>query len=476
MFEKTAQSDPAYNGKFIVGVTSTGIYCLPTCPARSPKPENVQFFYSEAEAQNAGLRACKRCKPNDFYRDFDPDLEAMKEVVGRIRLEPGDFKDIPEVSARSGIGLTKLNQLFRRHYHATPAVFLNRVRIARACDELSGGETTVLDIANSVGFDSLSAFNENFLKLTGLTPTKYRNLGKETHFELQLPADYRPEFFLSLVERDQEGVMERVTGSKITKALAIDAAGVLLHIELKENEVRCEVEGVASREEFRKLHAIVVRMLGLAQDPGPFERKCEEQGLERLIRGRRGLRIPQSAEPFEGLVWAIVGQQVNVIFATQLRRALAELCGVKIGDFIAHPTAAQIAALDYSDLTPLKFSRRKAEYLIDTARLIVSGEMPFDDFSDDPASEVEKRLMAVRGLGVWSVNYLMLRAFGFADCTPLGDTGLRSAIHRFHCLEAQPTPEIVSRLMEGFAPYRSLATYHLWHTLSEKPEPAAVEP
>ena len=470
MLGNISKGDKTFNGKFIVGVKTTGIYCLPSCPARTPKPENIEFYSSPSEARSAGLRACKRCKPDDFYRDFDPDLEKMKLATAKIRLDPGAFADISAVSDEYEIGLTKLNSLFRLHYHLTPAAFLSRCRISKACDLLSRHESqeeTILSISNAVGYESLSAFNENFRRQTGMTPTEFRQLGHSDSFTLKLPADYRKEFFFQLQERDREGLMERVEGNKITKALAINSKGVLLHLDFKEGNVDCRVEGQARREDYFKLHAIVIRMLGLTQDPAPFERKCEEQGLEGLIQPRRGMRIPQSAEPFEGLVWAIVGQQVTVAFATQLRRYLAELCGTKIGDFIAHPTAEQIAGLEYEQLMPLKFSRRKAEYLIDTARMIVSGALPFDDYANYPASQVEKELMAVRGLGVWSVNYLMLRAFGFGDCTPLGDTGLRSALHKFRQLDAQPTPEKVAELMEPFAPHRSLATYHLWYSLKD---------
>ncbi|HLK60440.1 MAG TPA: Ada metal-binding domain-containing protein [Chthonomonadaceae bacterium] len=472
MLERMLASDRAWNGRFLTGVLSTGIYCLPSCTARKPKPENVRFFFTETEAQSAGLRACRRCRPNDFYRDFDPDFERLTALTAQIGEEPGAFEGVESLAESSGLGVTKLHALFRRHYHTTPAVYLNRARIAAACRLLTDpAAPTALDAAVAVGYESLSAFNENFRRWTGLSPTEYRRLGAESTFAIALPPNYRPEYPLGLQGRDAESRTERVQGCCLTKAIHLDERPALLHLEFCGEIAQCRVEAASTvgAEEMRAAHGIALRLLNLASDPGPFERRLEEQGdLFRLVERRQGLRIPLAATLFEGLVWSIVGQQVNLSFAASLRRTLAELCGERIDDrFVAHPTPQQIAQLDYSDLTPRQFSRSKAEYLIDTARLIASGELPLETFADAPASQVEKRLLAQRGLGPWSVNYLMLRSCGFADCVPVGDSGLRAALKRFYALDTAPDAPQTLALMEAFAPFRSLATYHLWYSLGE---------
>src|SRR2546430_912721 len=109
MLERMYASDKAYDGRFLTGVLSTGIYCLPSCPARKPKPENVRFFPTEAEAQAAGLRACRRCRPDDFYRDHDPDAQQLTALTEQIRREPGAFPDVSQMVSISGIGATKLH-------------------------------------------------------------------------------------------------------------------------------------------------------------------------------------------------------------------------------------------------------------------------------------------------------------------------------------------------------------------------------
>jgi 3-methyladenine DNA glycosylase/8-oxoguanine DNA glycosylase len=167
---------------------------------------------------------------------------------------------------------------------------------------------------------------------------------------------------------------------------------------------------------------------------------------------------------FEGIVWAIVGQQVNLAFAYKLRRVVTELAGTPVGELIAHPDAAAVARLDYDDLTGRQFSRRKAEYLIDVARSIASGELDVERLPSGAPDEVFAQLMAIRGFGEWTTNYVMMRACGFLDCVPYGDSGLASGLRHFFNLDSRPDRETTETLMAPFAPYRSLATFHLWMT------------
>jgi AraC family transcriptional regulator of adaptative response / DNA-3-methyladenine glycosylase II len=463
--------DRTANGRFITGVLTTGIYCLPSCTARKPLPQNVRFFGSEDEARTAGLRPCRRCRPDHFYQEYDPDLHLLETLVADVRRRPAGFADAAALVSASGIGATKLNALFRRHHHTTPAAFLARERIRAACRVLAEGDAGVTGASFAAGFESLSAFHENFRRLTAITPGEYRRLGASDTFVLTLPDDFRAEYALRVIGRDPESVVERVEGSIAYKAVRLGGEPAVLAMEVAAGRVRCRVE--AAREPdaaaMRQAHGIALRILGLTVDPAPFERRLAERAdLLPLIAGRRGLRIPQTADAFEGIAWAIVGQQVNLGFAYALRRDMVRLCGDDAGRGLrAHPTAGRVAELGYDDLTALRYSRRKAEYLIDTARLAASGELPLDGFPDAPATEVERRLGAVRGFGPWSVHYFMMRACGFADCTPMGDTGLSTGLMHFFALDHRPGPDEVRALMEPFAPFRSLATFHLWMSLGD---------
>ncbi len=460
-----------FMGKVLIGVLTTGIYCLPTCPARQPKAENVRLFRTEAEAQAAGLRACKRCRPDFFYRNYDPDYECLIALIDQMRREPGSINSLTDMVNQSGIGVTKLNALFRRHFHSTPAAYLSRVRIAAACEVLSDPARQIIDAAYTAGYESLSPFYENFRRATGLSPKDYQQPGSKNQFTITLPQNYLPSVTLRLLDRDSASVIERVSGNCAVKALHINGTPLLLHMQWDDGQVHCRVESeqTVSVETMQAVHSAVIRMLGFWTNPAGFEHCAEsDPDVARLVGARQGLRIPLSADIFEGIAWAIIGQQINLPFAYKLRREFAQHYGQPLGNgMFAHPTPEQVAQLDYEDLTPYQFSRRKAEYLIDIARLIVSGELALDPLA--AATSIEKRLLAVRGIGVWSVNYIMMRAFGFVDCVPLGDTGLTSALQRFYRCEQRPDATETTRLMQKFAPYRSLATYHLWMSQGENP-------
>jgi AraC family transcriptional regulator, regulatory protein of adaptative response / DNA-3-methyladenine glycosylase II len=470
MLERFYARDRASNGRFITGVLTTGIYCLPSCTARKPLPENVRFFATREDARSAGLRACRRCRPDDFYQQYDPDVHLLETLLADARRRPAAFADAAALVASSGIGATKLNALFRQHLHTTPAAFLARERVAAACAALAEG-AAVTESAYAAGFESLSAFHLNFRRQTGLTPGEYRALGSSPAFTLALPEGFRADAVLAYVGRDPASLVERVRGGEIEKALRLEDAPARLRIRFEDGAARCEVQSATavSAEGMRQAHAAAVRMLNLASDPSPFERQMDRRpALARLTDRRRGLRMPLTADAWECLVWTVVGQQVNLPFAYALRSVVVELAGEDAGEGLrAHPTPEAVARLDYADLTGRRFSRRKAEYVIDTARAIAGGELRLDGGERELVPALERRLLAVRGLGPWSVQYLLMRGYGFADCVPAGDAGLSAALQRFFALDHRPGPAETRELMETFAPHRSLATCHLWTSLGD---------
>lgn len=469
MLERFFARDTASNGRFITGVLTTGIYCLPSCTARKPLPENVRFFGTEDEARSAGLRPCRRCRPDHFYQQYDPDVHLLETLAADVRRDPSAFADAAALVTASGIGTTKLNALFRRHFHATPAAFLARERVSAACAALAGG-APVTEAAYAAGFESLSAFHLNFRRLTGLTPGEYRALGTSPSFTLALPEGFRADAVLGYQGRDPASVVERVVGNEVAKGIRLGDAPATLRMRFGADSAVCSVDadGPLGAEQMREAHAAAVRMLNLASDASAFERQMARRPeYARLIAPRRGMRIPLTATPWECLVWTIVGQQVNLPFAYALRTAVAELAGEPAGGGLrAHPAPEAVAALDYADLTSRRFSGRKAEYLIDVARMIAGGELRID-VEREMATAVERRMLDVRGLGPWSVHYFLMRGCGFADCVPVGDAGLTAALQRIHALDHRPGPAETLELMEPFGPIRSLGTYHLWSSLGD---------
>lgn len=459
MYGRLLAGDATYNGRFFTGVLTTGIYCLPSCKARKPKSENVRFFPTCEAARTAGLRACKKCHPDDYARGVDPVLETIETLVAEIRRAPDSFKDARAVVRRSGFGVTRTFELFRQHYHSTPADLLLRARLAQAKRALLETPTSLADIAFAAGFESLSAFHENFHRLNGLTPTAYRALRTPTEFSIDLPAGYPLPYLRRALSRDQHSVTERLTDDLYTAGLQLPSGPAVLTMQLSPSVIRVHATTAAGSE----VHTLVLGLLGLDQDAAAFSRLAKKLGLARLVAGRPELRISQTPSVFDGLLWSIIGQQINLPFACLLRRRLIERAGTRLANGLhAPPTAAAVAALDPAELLPLQFSRQKADYVVAIARLIAGGQLDLDALRTMSATRVERTLLAIRGLGPWSVNYIMMRAIGFADCIPLGDTGVTSGLHALLQLDERPDIDATRRLMAVFAPYRSLATAHLW--------------
>ncbi len=467
MYSRLLAGDATWNGRFFTGVLTTGIYCLPSCKARKPKSENVRFFATCEAAREAGLRACKKCHPDDYARGADPVLETIEEVVSELRSHPENFSDARAVIRRTGFGNTRAFELFRQHYHRTPADLLLRARLAAAKSKLIVSDSTVSEIAYAVGFESLSGFHDNFQRLNGLTPKSYRDLKDNRTFTLTLPREFEMPHLRRALSRDTHSLSERLVGDHYEAAVRIDAAPVLITMQLGLDTI----EASTTASDAIKSHRIVTGLLGLDQDCAAFNRLSAKLGLKRLSANRSGLRVSQTHSIYDGLLWSIIGQQINFPFACLLKRRLFELAGEPLGKgLFAAPLPERVATLKPAELIALQFSRQKAAYVIDTSRLIATGKLNLEQLATMSATRGERTLLDVRGLGPWSVNYLMMRALGFADCVPYGDTGVTSGLQSLLTLETRPDVDATRRLMSVFAPYRSLATAHLWQL--NQPEPS----
>jgi AraC family transcriptional regulator of adaptative response / DNA-3-methyladenine glycosylase II len=460
-----------FDGKFIVGVLTTGIYCLPSCGARQPNPDNVRMFKTEAEAQGAGLRPCKRCRPDLFYRGEDIDIALFEALATRVRSEPAAFPDAAALARTCGVSQTKLGDLLRTHAHLTPAAWLKREHVRAACRWLLETERRVVDVGLAAGFESESAFHRQFLALTRMTPGAYRALNGASVFMLQLPAGYRAQETLSYHARDPASLCERVEGSRIYKALATADGAAILEVEIEPQVAWCRIHSDARKLEqpgIAAVHAAALRMLGLTADIAAFEtRAARDPRMAALLARRRGLRLPLTPTVFDGLCWAIMGQQINIAFASALRREILILAGEEVHGMRAHPSPARVAEISAGVLTKRRFSRSKAEYLIGAAQAVAAGRLPVESLSEASAVAAQRNLTRLRGIGPWTARYTLMRGAGFADCAPVGDVALAAALQRFTVADRRPGPKEVEALMSPFAPYRSIATLHLWASLKD---------
>jgi AraC family transcriptional regulator of adaptative response / DNA-3-methyladenine glycosylase II len=459
-YKQFLQRDRASDGKFLTGVLTTGIYCLPSCPARRPKRENVRFFNTPDEARESGLRPCHRCHPDWFYRGEEWYENLYEQTVERVRRAPASFPGISAIGAAAGMSRTALNDLFREHGHESPGAFLRRIRVEHVCRLLERGIKPA-DAAASAGFEGTSAFHQQFLARTGLTPGVYAGLGNAREFVLRLPVAYRFQEVRNFYGRDPLSVGEQVFAGGLRKALLIDGQPSMVEISFQHESALVRIEdGNAFRA-----HEAVVRMLGLDADASGFERQfADDPLLGALFERQRGLRIPLTPQPWEAIAWAITGQQISLKAAVALRRELIATLGLKHRSGLrAHPSAEMVAALDVEALRKLKFSRSKAEYLIAAAKAVVSGEIPIANLRNLSARHAARLMERIRGIGPWTIQYAFLRGFGFADCLPSGDAGLARGLGHF--TGERPVEVHIREIMSRFAPYRSLATYHVWASL-----------
>ena len=452
-----------FDGKFLIGVHTTGIYCLPSCPTHPPKPENVTLFRTEAECLAAGLRACKRCRPDLYYKGEDENVALFEGLAARVRKSPEDFADAGSLARATGVSLTKLADLFRDHAHLAPAQWLRRERVRQAAAALLTSDDKVMDIGYGAGFESESVFHRQFLAHTRMTPGAYRALRGGSVFLIQLPAGYRAKEILAYHARDPEGLTERSEGNKIWKALLTQDGPAVMELSLEKEGawVRLQANKKLGPASMAFVHEAALKMLGLYNEVTPFETRHA-----RFASPRKGLRLPLLPTGFDGLTWAIIGQQINIKFAGALRREVIALAGEKIGDMRTHPTAAQVADLDIAKLTSRRFSGSKAKYLIGAAEMVAKGELDIEGLPRGSAVAAEKKLTALHGIGTWTARYVMMRG-GFADATLVGDSALATALQKLHKLPERPDQAGTAKLMEAFAPHRSLATMHLWTSLKE---------
>ena len=284
---------------------------------------------------------------------------------------------------------------------------------------------------------------------------------------LPLPPGYRVDEVLAFHARDAEGVAEQVSGRTLRKAVLLDGVPVLFEIDFVQDAAQCRIvaDGELDAATQALAHEALRSMLALRIDPAPFADFVHDDALfGPLVARQPGLRIVQSATVFEALTWAIIGQQINLPFAISLRRTFIGQAGrLHSSGLWCYPEAGDVARLDLDVLTSRKFSRAKAETLLRVARMVADGELDLR-LNDDPQASAAK-LLAIKGIGPWTVNYTLLRGYGYADCSLEGDVAVRSAIGRLLGMAEKPSIAQAQAWLAAYAPHRTMAAAYLWASL-----------
>jgi AraC family transcriptional regulator of adaptative response / DNA-3-methyladenine glycosylase II len=521
-YRAAASKDARFDGVFFTGVTSTGIYCRPSCPAITPKRANMRFYPTAAAAQEAGFRACKRCRPDTS--PGSPEWNVRADVAARaMRLISDGAVDrtgVTGLAERLGYSERQVNRAVTAELGAGPLA-LARAQRAQTARVLT--ETTSLplsDIAFAAGFASIRQFNATMREVFALTPTELRErAARGRHGEVPVPGTirlrlaYRPPIdldrmlrFLAVraipgVEDVSDGCYRRTMtlpngiGLIALRAGAVGtsgAAGARGGGGTRGNDgtrggggaagsigavgnggaafVECELQ----LEDLKDLAPAVQRcrrLLDLDADPATVSGFLEGSELLRpLVEACPGRRVPGHVDGAELALRAVLGQQVSVAAARRLGIRLTEIYGKPLGHLpggetgpLTHcfPAPDTIAAAD-PDTLPMPRSRARA--LVGLAAALASGELILDPGAD--RDEAERQLLALPGIGPWTTGYIRMRALSDPDAFLPTDAGVR---HGLIALGAPSAPEAAARQAESWRPWRSYALQHLWaHVEKEK--------
>ena len=470
--------DARFDGWFVTAVRTTGIYCRPSCPAITPKRQNVEFFRAAATAQSHGYRACKRCRPD--ASPGSPEWNSRADVVGRaMRLIADGLVDRDGVGAlatRLGYSDRQVHRLLVAEVGSGPLALARAQRAQTARILIETTTLPITEVAFAAGFQSVRQFNDTVREVYAASPTDLRlakapksaraandsfSKGPLTiRLACREPFDGDALFsFLGL--RAVPGV-ESVEGETYRRSLRLVRGNGVISVTITGTAVSCAM----TLDDVADAQAAVQRtrrLLDLDCDPAMIrEHLSVDPLLEPLLQKRPGLRAPGHPDGTELLVRAVLGQQVSVAGARTLAARIVAAHGEPLAEpvgAITHvfPSAATIAGLSPQDFA---MPRARGAALIEACAKVADGSIVLDAGSD--RAEATAALQSLRGIGPWTAGYVAMRALGDPDVFLPSDLGVR---HALDALGAESSPVAAAQRAEAWRPWRTYALHHLWASL-----------
>jgi AraC family transcriptional regulator of adaptative response / DNA-3-methyladenine glycosylase II len=463
--------DARFDGRFFVGVSSTGIYCRPVCNGRAPRRSNCSFFPSAAAAESAGYRPCMRCRPELAPGNAAVDASARLAQHAASLIEDGLLTDagVDALAERLGVTDRHLRRVFHNEFGVSPVQFAQTQRLLLAKRLLHDSALPVTEVAMAAGFGSLRRFNALFRQRYRLSPTAVRRTpaaasrGDALIFEL----GYRPPL-------DWESVCGFLAARALDGVESLEGATYVRSIALTRHATRhcgwIAVAPVAHKAVLKvALSPALVRVVpaALARVKRVFDLACEPSriaaALGPLARSRPGLRLPGAFDGFEVAVRAVLGQQITVKAARTLAGRFVAAFGEPLETpFPAvrrlFPTPARIAALRASDIAEQGVIASRARSIVALAQGLAANTLALD-----PGVEVEHalaQLRAVPGVGEWTAQYIAMRALSWPDAFPASDYGVLKAL-------GEKNPRQALTRAQAWRPWRAYAVMHLWKSLEQ---------
>jgi AraC family transcriptional regulator of adaptative response / DNA-3-methyladenine glycosylase II len=458
--------DPRFDGVIFVGVASTGIYCRPVCPARTPKPENCTFYRSAAAAERAGHRPCLRCRPELAPGNARIDAVGRLAAAAANAIEDGELSEmtVDAMAARLGVTDRHLRRAVEREYGVSPIGLAQTQRLLAAKRLLTDTLLPVTEIAFASGFASLRRFNALFRERYRMKPTDLRRAAKGVPGStLVCEVAFRPPFdwesHLDFIGRRAIAGVETVADSRYGRTVAIGSTRGWIAVGLSQRPNTLRVE--MSESLAPKMIAVVAgvkRVFDVAANPAQIAAR-----LGPLAEARPGLRVPGAFDGFEVGVRAILGQQVTVRAATTLAGRFAAALGEPLETPIAGLTHTManpqaVAGAKIEDLTALGILASRARTIIDIAAAVGSDELRLNSRADP--LDTMAAMKRIRGVGEWTAQYVAMRALGWPDAFPHADLGILKAL-------GTKDPRVALARAEEWRPWRAYAAMHLWKSLEE---------
>jgi AraC family transcriptional regulator, regulatory protein of adaptative response / DNA-3-methyladenine glycosylase II len=473
--------DPRFDGRLFVGVTSTGIYCRPVCPASPARLAKCRFFASAAAAQEAGFRPCLRCRPetapdSGSWRGTSSTVARGLSLIAQGELDESSVEALAE---RLGVGGRHLRRLFQEHLGASPIAVAQTRRILFAKQLIHETRLPMAEIALASGFGSIRRFNETFQRLFGRPPSALRATsarpaesiatGVTVHLRYRAPYDWSA-MLAYLEARAIEGV-ERVREGRYRRTLAEGEGTGWVEIgHLPESQSLEATIRLSHLSALPKIVARVRRLFDLQADAATIATHLgRDPLLAPLVRARAGLRVPGAWDGFEVGVRAIVGQQVSVSAARGLAAQLVRLAGrrIELSEDDLHFLFPNPSELATADLTRLGMPAARRQALTTLARAAIADPHLFEPraTSDETVAE----LASLAGVGEWTAQYVAMRAAHEPDAFPASDAALLRSVS--HLTGARPSPTELRQRAEAWRPWRAYAAQHLWTAASSGDSP-----
>ena len=456
--------DTRFDGRFVTAVRTTGIYCRPSCPAQTPRRENVRFFPRAAVAAAAGFRACKRCRPDAAPGSRDWDVRADLAARALRAIEGGvvDTDGVPGLAQRLAVSERHLHRVLVREIGVGPLALARTRRAQTARMLIEHTALPLTDVAFSAGFASVRQFNDVMLAEFGVAPSALRRapaadgeaVGTLT-LRLAMRTPYAAGPMLSWLGTRAVPGVEEVSEGSYRRVLG---AGVIAL------EPRPDAGHIVARVDARDLNrvtAVVTRaraLFDLDADPAEVDAVLgADELLADSVRLRPGMRVPGCVDGFELAVRAVLGQQVSVAAARTFAARLVQRCGTPLeiasGPLThAFPTAEAVAT---ADLEGLGLTGARVRTLRSLAAAVAAGDVVLDPSAD--RDEARRALLALPGIGPWTVDYIAMRALTDPDAFPASDLVLR----RLLGTDANDRAE-------RWRPWRAYAAMHLWNSISQE--------